>query len=116
MPDSEFPKWLDKTEDSMVGVLMLDNGEKITAQILKFDEESGEVVYEVISPNHPHPKSGKKCQTILASSVVDFDPQSPTEQPWPYSDPCRNMNFSLPRFALMTMMFLSMIVGGIPLF
>jgi hypothetical protein len=116
MPDTEFPQWLDKTEESYFGVLTLDNGEKITAQIIKFDEESGEVVFEVISPNHLHLNDGEKRQTILACRVVDFNPQSPTAQPWPYSDPCRNMKFSLPRFALMSMIFLSMTLGSIPLF
>ncbi len=116
MPDAEFPQWLDKTEESYTGVLTLDNGEKITAQIINFDEESGEVVYEVISPNHSHLNDGEKRQIILASSVVDFDPQSPTAQLWPYSDPCRNMKFSLPRFALMSTIFLSMTLGSIPLF
>jgi uncharacterized membrane protein (DUF106 family) len=35
---------------------------------------------------------------------------------WPFSDPCRNRTFSPPRFALMTTIFLCLIMVSIPLF
>jgi hypothetical protein len=116
MPDSEFPQWLDKTEVSLFGILTLDNGKQITAQITAFDEESGEISFDVISPNYPHANDGEVHQTIQASRIVSFDPQPRTVQPWPYSDPCRGGSFSLARFVLMATIFLCLIIGSIPLF
>lgn len=37
-------------------------------------------------------------------------------QPWAFSDPCRNSPFSLPRFLLMTAIFLGLTLGSVPLF
>ena len=34
MPDSELPQWLDKADAGTIGVLTLDDGERMTAQII----------------------------------------------------------------------------------
>jgi hypothetical protein len=46
----------------------------------------------------------------------ELQPHSRAAQPWPYSDPCRGTSFSFARFVLMATLFLSMIVGSLPLF
>ncbi|MCL2659251.1 MAG: hypothetical protein FWD64_01850 [Acidobacteriaceae bacterium] len=107
MTEIEFPQWLDKTEESDVGVITLDDGKKMTAEIAKFDDESGEVVLNIID--------GQRGLVIPADRIVSFDPQERATQPWPYSDPCRNGS-SPSRLILMAMLFLSWIVGSIPLF
>jgi hypothetical protein len=53
MPDSELPQWLDKADVGTVGVLTLDDGERMTAQVVGFDEERDELVVDVISPKAP---------------------------------------------------------------
>jgi len=35
---------------------------------------------------------------------------------WPFSDPCRNVSLSNPRFIVLTTIFLCLIVGSLPLF
>jgi hypothetical protein len=46
--------------------------------------------------------------------ALQLQPHAP--QPWPYSDPCRGTSFSFARFILMATLFLSMVVGSLPLF
>jgi hypothetical protein len=50
MPDSEFPQWLDKADAGTIGVLTLDDGECMTAQVVGFDDERDELVVDVIPP------------------------------------------------------------------
>jgi len=116
MPDAELPQWLDKANLGTVGVLVLDDGEYITAEIVKFDEDRDELVVDVISSNRPHRDAAKGSRSIPASNIVSFEPQPRAAQPWPYSDSCRSRDFSLARFALMSTMFLSLILGGVVLF
>src|SRR5215472_15721864 len=39
-----------------------------------------------------------------------------TQNSWPHSDPCRSTSFSWARFVLMATIFLSWIIGSVPLF
>jgi hypothetical protein len=116
MPDTELPQWLDKTSLNAIGVLTLDDGKQMTVELIDFDLERSELVVDLITPNRTHPKSGSEHHAIPASRIVSFEPQSPSDQPWPYSDPCRSAPFSLARFAILTTTFLGMIVGGLVLF
>jgi hypothetical protein len=113
MPDGEFPKWLDKTEVSTVGVLTQDDGKEMTVEIAEFDEERSELIVNVISPTHHHLNGGPGRYAISIDRIVDFEPQPRTVQPWPFSDPCRNSPFSLERFVLMSTIFLSSILSGL---
>jgi hypothetical protein len=117
MPDAELPQWLDKTGVRTIGVLTLDDGKEMTAEVVEFDEERRELVVEVISPNHPHPNGGRGRHAIPVDRIVSFEPKSRAAQPWPYSDLChQGTSFSLPRFVLMSTMFLCLILGSLPLF
>lgn len=116
MSVSEFPKWLDNMDTDAVGVFKLNDGECLTADVLDFDMDRRELKVDVISSNHPPSDSSRRDRAISVDSVDSFEPRSRTEQPWPYSDPCRSMSFSAGRFALMTMLFLGWIVGGLSLF
>lgn len=112
MPDTELPGWLDKTEVSSIGVLTLDDGARMTAEIVNLDEDLREVVVDVISSNRSPGSEAQPRRRIPVERVVTFEPQSRAEQPWPYCDPCRESPFSLRRFVLVTTMFLSMMLGG----
>jgi hypothetical protein len=116
MPDADLPQWLDKVEAHTVAVLKLDDGECMTAEVLEFDDERGELIVDVLSSNRPNPKRGQRSRAIPVSRVSSFEPQSRTELTWPYSDPCRGTSFSLARFLLMATLFLSLTLGGLTLF
>lgn len=114
MRDTEFPQWLDNIDTNTVGVLTLDDGERLTADVLDFNNKRAELNVEVISSNRSS-SHARHRRAIRVDSVVSFEPQPRTAQPWPYSDPCRSASFSGTRFALMTTLFLTMMIGG-PLF
>jgi hypothetical protein len=116
MPDTDLPPWLDKVDVNTVAVFTLDDGERLTADILKLDNGWGELIVDVVSSNRPHPESDQRRRAIPLSRVVSCEPLSRAEQPWPFSDSCRSLSFSLARFALMATLFLCMTVGSLPLF
>ncbi len=58
-------------------------------------------------------KSYNPLDFIADGKTID-EPQPHFAQQWPYSDPCRDRTFSLPRFVLMTTIFLCLIVGSVP--
>lgn len=112
MPGSELPQWLDKADAGTIGVLTLDDGERMTAQVVRFDDERDELVVAVVSPKCSHGNGDRDGQAIPISRIVSFQPQARAAHPWPYSDPCRSRSFSWGRFLLMAALFLSLIVGG----
>ena len=115
---AELPKqdWLDKAAVGTISVLTLDGGECLTAEILDFNDERGELIVDVVSSKRPYPHSSQRRRAIPVNRVVSFEPQSRVDQPWPYSDPCRGTSFSFARFVLMATLFLSWTIGSLPLF
>jgi hypothetical protein len=115
VPDSELPKWLDKADAGAVGVLTLDDGERMTAEVVRFDDERDELVVDVISRKRSHRDGGQDGHAIPVSRIVSFQPQPRAAQSWPFSDPCRGKSSSA-RVVLMATLFLGMTVGSLPLF
>lgn len=116
MPDSELPQWLDKAGAGTIGVLTLDDGERMTAQVVGFDDERDELVVAVISAKRSHGNGAQDGHAIPVGRIVSFQPQPSAAHAWPYSDPCRGTPFSFARFVLMATLFLCMTVGSLPLF
>jgi hypothetical protein len=116
MPDSELPQWLDKADAGTIGVLTLDDGERMTAQVVRFDDKRDELVVAVISAKRSHGNGALDGHAIPVIRIVSFQPQPRAAHPWPYSDPCRGKSFSFARFVLMATLFLCMTVGSLPLF
>jgi len=116
MPDAELPQWLDKVDVNTIAVLTLDDGECMTADIVEFNDDRGELIVDVISANRPYANSRQRRRAIPVSRVVSVEPQPRAEQPWPYSDPCRSRSFSPARFVLLVTLFLCMVPGALPLF
>ena len=116
MADVELPKWLDEVDVGTVAVLTLDDGERLTADILNLNDGCDKLIVDVVSSNRPYAKNDKRSRTIPVSRVVSFEPRSRGEQSWPYSDPCRRAAFSIARFALLATLFLSWTLGSVPLF
>lgn len=110
------PDWLDKADVGTVGVLELDGGERITAEIVGLNQEGDRLSVKVISPDRLSRKGHHNHRAIPLHRILSFEPQADLMEQWPFSDPCRNNTFSLPRFALMTTIFLCSIAGSIPLF
>jgi hypothetical protein len=116
MPDAELPHWLDQVDVDTIAVFTLDDGERLTADVLEFDEDRSELIVDVVSSNRSGPQSGQRRHAIPVSRVISFEARSRAEQPWPFSDPCRGASFSLARFFLLSTLFLSLMLGGVPLF
>jgi hypothetical protein len=116
MADAELPQWLDKLDLHTVAVLTLDDGECLTADIVRLDDERDELIVDVVSSKRIHPNSSQRGRAIPVRRVVSFEPRPRAEQPWPYSDPCRGVSFSFARFVLMATLFLCLTVGSLPLF
>jgi hypothetical protein len=115
MPDAELPQWLDKVDLHTVANFTLDDGERLSAEILDFNDERDELIVDVVSSNRSHPKSSQQSRAIPIRRVVSFEPRPRAGQPWPHSDPCRSTSFSFARFALMATLFLCMTIGSLPL-
>ena len=110
------PEWLDKADVGAVGVIVLESGERITVEILGLNEEADRLSVRAVSPGNLPPNSRRNHRAIPFRSIVSFEPQPDITEHWPFSDPCRNRNFSPPRFVLMTTIFLCLVLGGLPLF
>lgn len=110
------PEWLDKAQVGTVGVIVLESGERITAEVLGLNEEADRLSVTVISPGNLPRNSRRNHRSIPFRGIVSFEPQPNLMEQWPFSDPCRNRAFSPARFVLMTTIFLCLVVGSIPLF
>jgi hypothetical protein len=109
--------WLDKAKVGTVGVLALENGKRITAEVVGLNNEEGDqLVVEVISRDTPHRNGHGRRRVIPVHEITSFEPQPHLAGQWPYCDLCRDRTFSLPRFVLMTTIFLCLMVGSLPLF
>jgi hypothetical protein len=107
---------LHKADVGTVGVLALESGERVTAEVVGLNEDGDRLSIKVISPETLPRNTHRSHRAIPLHRIVSFEPQPHLMERWPFSDPCRDRTFSLPRFALMTTIFLCMIVGSIPLF
>lgn len=118
MPDTGLPQWLDNVDSNTVGVFTLDDGERLTADVLDFNDKRAELNVEVISSNRSSPHARQRHRAIPVDSVISFEPQPRAAQPWPYSDPCRSAPYSGPRFVLTTLfvsvMLVSMLLFAFP--
>jgi hypothetical protein len=115
MAQTEIPRWMDKADVGTVGVLTLEDGECLTAEVRDFDGDRDELIVDVVSSSRTHPNSGQRSRAIPVSGVVSFEPRPRAEQTWPYSDPCRSRSFSLDRSILMATLFLCLL-GSVTLF
>jgi hypothetical protein len=110
------PAWLEKADVGMVGVLTLESGERITAEVVGLNEEGDRLSVKVISPDRPLRNGRQKHRTVLFHRIVSFEPQPDLMAHWPFSDPCRDISLSNPRFIVLATIFLCLIVGSLPLY
>ena len=110
------PEWLDKAEVGAVGVIVLETGERITAEVLGLKDDADRLSVAVISPDNLAGNGRRNHRAIPFRRIVSFEPQPDLMAQWPFSDPCRDVSLSNPRFIVLTTIFLCMIVGSVPLF
>jgi hypothetical protein len=110
------PEWLDKADVGTVGILVLNSGERITVEVVGLNEDGDRLSVKVISPDTLPRNPRRNHRAIPLHQIVSFEPQPHLMEHWPFSDPCRYGTFSPPRFALMTTIFLCLVVGSLPLF
>jgi hypothetical protein len=110
------PDWLDKADVGAVGILKLEGGERVNAEVVGLNEEGDGLSVKVISLDRA-PRDGRRDhRTIPLRRIVSFESQPDLMAQWPFSDPCRDVSLSNPRFIVLTTIFLCMIVGSLPLF
>ena len=87
------PQWLDKADVGTIGVLMLENGERITAQVAGLNEEGDRLSVKVI-PSEGFTRTGLRIRRshryIPLHRIASFEPQPHLMEQWPFSDPCRH--------------------------
>lgn len=110
------PDWLDKADVGAVGVLKLVSGEKVTAEVVGLTENGDRLSIKVISPDRALRNGRQIHSTIPLHRIASFEPQADLMAQWPFSDPCRDISLSNPRFIVLTTIFLCLIVGSLPLF
>ena len=116
MANAGLPQWLDEIEVGTVAVLTLDDGESLTADVLRFNDERDELIVDVLSSSRSHANRGQRNRAIPIRRVISCEARPRAEQPWPYSDPCRGAAYSFARFVLLATLFLSWTLGSVPLF
>jgi hypothetical protein len=108
------PEWLGKAGVGTVGVLVLQSGERITAEVAGLDEERDRLAVRVISPES---RGGHRShRAIPLRRIVSFEPQPHLMEQWPFTDPCRDWSFSSPRSVVLSIIFLCATLGSVPLF
>lgn len=116
MPHQVSPDWLDKTGFGVVGRFTLNGDEHLTAEIVDYNESTNEIIVEPISTDEAGSYGKRTVRAIEIDHVLSFDPEPRSSYAWRQSDPCRTGGFSLPRFTVLTILFLSATVGSIVLF
>ena len=113
------PDWLDKADPGTVGALTLANGERINVQVVGPDDERDRLSVQVI-PSEGFTRKGLRTRRshryIPLHRITSFEPRPDLMEQWPYSDPCRDVSISHPRTDLLTIFFLSMVLGSSALF
>lgn len=113
------PEWLDKADAGTLGALTLANGERITVQVVGLNEEGDRLSVQVI-PSEGFTQKGLRTRRshryIPLHRIASFEPRPNLMDQWPFSDPCRDVSISHPRSDLLTVIFLCMTVGSVPLF
>lgn len=104
------PEWLDRAAVGTIGVLVLQDGERITAEVAGLNEEGDRLAIKVLSV-----KGHQSHRDIPFHRIASFEPQPHLMKQWPFSDPCRQRS-SRSRLLLMSAIFLCMTVGSLPLF
>lgn len=109
------PEWLDKAALGTIGVLVLEDGERITAEVAGLNEGGDRLAVKVISPDSPSLKAHRSHRDIPFHRIASFEPQPHLMERWPFSDPCRQRS-TPSRLLLMSAIFLFMTVGSVPLY
>jgi len=110
------PQWLADIRRRTIAVFTLDDGERVTADVLRIDDNCHKLTVDVVASNRLDATSARCGRVIPASRVVSVERRSRAEQPWPYSDPCRGAPVSLARVAVFVPLVLCMVFGSLLLF
>src|SRR5690242_13046732 len=114
--DAARPEWLNDIGQGTIAILTLADGERVTADIRRFDDGSDELIVDVVASNRHHPRRARRGRAIPIGRVASVEFRPRAERPWPAHDRCRGAPFSLARFAVLATLFLCMTLGSVPLF
>jgi hypothetical protein len=113
------PDWLSKADVGAVGVLTLRSGERISAEVFGLNEEGDRLSVQVI-PSEGFTRKGFRTRRshryIPLHRIASFEPQPDMMAHWPFSDPCRDVSLSNPRFIVLTTIFLCLFPASLPLY
>lgn len=103
-------------EVSDVGLLTLDDGECLIADILEINNNRDNLTVNAVSGTPTDTGSIEWGRSIPVSRVVSFEPRSRSEQKWPLCDPCRSWRLSGSDSILVVAFFLAVVFGGLILY
>ncbi len=107
----DFIPWQGKLTE-----LTLYDGESTTVQILYVDSKRNELVVDILDSNRPYPDTDHQAFAIPIGGIVSVYPAHASfhpRRPLPPPDPCRiRQPFSLLRFVVLTLLFLTFVPGG----
>jgi hypothetical protein len=70
------PQWLDKADVGAVGILVLESGERISAEVVGLNEDGDRLSVKVISPDSL-PRNGRRNhRAIPLHRIVSFEPHA----------------------------------------
>jgi hypothetical protein len=110
------PEWLENLEAGTVGVLTLEGGERVTAEVAGLNEDSDYLNVKVLSPGGLSRAGSLNDLSISLDQIVSLEVQPHLKEQWPFSDPCQDRSFSSSRFILMTAILLCMMGSSLIFF
>lgn len=113
MTRAQLPQWMYRARAGTVGVLTLDDGERLTVDVRRISDQRDRLIVDVVAPTTGGANGDHPSREIPVARVVNFEPGHRAALPWPYSDPCRGRPFPRARLALMGTLFLGFTVGPV---
>lgn len=99
-------------------MLTLESGQRVDAEVVGVNEEGDRLSVQVIRSagfTRNRERTHRSHRDIPFHSITSFQPQLHLFEQWPFSDPCRHKS-SRSRLLFMSVIFLCMTVGSVPLF
>jgi hypothetical protein len=69
------PRWLEKADFGSVGIFVLEDADRVTAEVIGLNEEGERLPFRGISPDSPFPNGCRSHRTIPLHRIVSSEPR-----------------------------------------